>query len=408
MGVVVASLALGIVVIALNGQSRERYHGGLSRTGDVFLTPMRPDEADQKGSAAPEVVSAAEVATLRSILPITSVHRISGVNCGDGFCALQVQVPEDRQCPYARWVLGRNPTRDEQRAARKDVRCDGVGKEYFYFDSWYSGAGIVVAIEPDSAGTVANLTPEDAALAAAALREGKVVVDSARSVTGDRVTLGVPVSINGVEQVETKTTAPAFVLPHQPGAPIAMMTEATARSLGLTARPFITLATTSRMPTVAEQDRARAALGDRIRLTVNNPDGSDASFLLVLTIVAGIITIAAAAMATGLTAADGRGDLATLGAVGATPGVRRLLTLSQTGVIAGLGSLLGVVAGVGASVAVLFALNKRFVDVWPAPAPYPISVPWLNVAVALLVVPAVAMLGAGLLTRSRLPIERRL
>jgi putative ABC transport system permease protein len=34
-------------------------------------------------------------------------------------------------------------------------------------------------------------------------------------------------------------------------------------------------------------------------------------------------------------------------------------------------------------------------------------VPWLSLAVALLVVPGIAILGAGLLTRSRLPIERR-
>ena len=40
--------------------------------------------------------------------------------------------------------------------------------------------------------------------------------------------------------------------------------------------------------------------------------------------------------------------------------------------------------------------------------PYPITVPWLNVGLALLAVPVVAMLGAGLLTRSRFPIERRL
>jgi putative ABC transport system permease protein len=33
-------------------------------------------------------------------------------------------------------------------------------------------------------------------------------------------------------------------------------------------------------------------------------------------------------------------------------------------------------------------------------------VPWLNLA-TLVAVPVVAMLGAGLLTRSRLPIERR-
>jgi putative ABC transport system permease protein len=77
-------------------------------------------------------------------------------------------------------------------------------------------------------------------------------------------------------------------------------------------------------------------------------------------------------------------------------------------VIAGLGSVLGAAAGLGAAVAVLFALNRGAADVWPAPTPYPVAIPWLNVAVALLVVPLVAMLGAGLLTRSRLPIERRL
>jgi len=58
--------------------------------------------------------------------------------------------------------------------------------------------------------------------------------------------------------------------------------------------------------------------------------------------------------------------------------------------------------------AVLVALNRGYADLWPAPTPYPIAVPWLNVGIAVLVVPLVAMLGAGLLTRSRLPIERRL
>jgi len=88
--------------------------------------------------------------------------------------------------------------------------------------------------------------------------------------------------------------------------------------------------------------------------------------------------------------------------------MRRLLSLCQSGVIAGLGSLLGAVAGVGLAVAVLVALNQRYADIWPAPTPFPVTVPWLNVLIAVVVVPLVAMLGAGLLTRSRLPIERRL
>jgi len=408
MGVVIASLALGIVVIAADGQSRERYRGGLSRPGDVYLAQEGPpDGVPSDRPTEPQGVPADAIATIRSFLPVSAVHRISEVNCSEVGCPVDLQVPADRLCPYEGRVLGRDPTRAEQRAARQDARCAGVGRLYSYFDRYYSDGGIVIAIDPDSAGAVANLTPEDAALAAAALRDGKVVVDSARYVTSDRVTLGVVTFINGERHVNA-TTAPAFVLPHGTGAPIAMMTEATARSLGYVSRPAITLATTSRMPTVAEQDRARAALGEQFRLTVQSAPGSNTSFLLVMTIVAAIITIAAAAMATGLTAADSRADLGTLAAVGASPGVRRLLTLSQTGVIAGLGSLLGVVAGVGASTAVLFALNKRFGEVWPAPPLYPIDVPWLNVAVTLVLVPAVAMLGAGLLTRSRLPIERRL
>ncbi|RSM42930.1 hypothetical protein DMB66_54065 [Actinoplanes sp. ATCC 53533] len=74
--------------------------------------------------------------------------------------------------------------------------------------------------------------------------------------------------------------------------------------------------------------------------------------------------------------------------------------------IAGLGTALGVVAGLGASAAVLFAYNRTLMYHWPREETYPISVPWDTVAVVL-VVPLVAMLGTGLLTRSRLPIERR-
>ncbi len=164
------------------------------------------------------------------------------------------------------------------------------------------------------------------------------------------------------------------------------------------------------MPTVAEQDRFQGALGTDYEVYVERGPGSQpaTSALLVLAIVAGLITLGAAAIATGLAAADGRADLGTLAAVGASPRVRRGLSLSQSGVIAGLGSLLGTAAGLGGSVAVLVVLNRGYADLWPAPTPYPIAVPWLNVGIAVLVVPLVAMLGAGLLTRSRLPIERRL
>ncbi len=111
-------------------------------------------------------------------------------------------------------------------------------------------------------------------------------------------------------------------------------------------------------------------------------------------------------MATGLAAADGRSDLSTLAAIGAAPSVRRVLTLSQAGVIAGLGSLLGTIAGLGSGWAILAAYNRQFAGDWPREIGYPFAVPGV-VLLLLVSIPVIAMLGTGLLTRARLPIERR-
>ncbi|MBM0257229.1 FtsX-like permease family protein [Micromonospora sp. 4G55] len=120
-----------------------------------------------------------------------------------------------------------------------------------------------------------------------------------------------------------------------------------------------------------------------------------------------MITLGAAGTATGLAAAEGRRDLSTLAAVGASPGVRRVLSLCQAGVIAGLGSALGIVAGLGSAVIILTSVNRQYAEAWPMETPYPVVVPWPTLGV-LVVVPLVAMLGAGLFTRSRLAVERRL
>lgn len=56
----------------------------------------------------------------------------------------------------------------------------------------------------------------------------------------------------------------------------------------------------------------------------------------------------------------------------------------------------------------LAGLNRAEAHVWPPPGPpYELAIPWPALVLLLVVVPAVAMAGAGLLTRSRLPAERR-
>jgi putative ABC transport system permease protein len=402
LAAVIGSVAVGVVLTAADARAVNDYRTS-GRPGDVGLYS---DKAAAGSTVPPETL-----ATVRGIIPVASVHNIGVPSCGGGLCAVDAQLPADLDCPYSSWRLQHRPTAAEQRAARRDHRCDGVGRMTSYFGGGIGSArGLTVIIEPDAAAAVTNLPAGDTDQAIAALRAGKVVVDDPRYVHDGQVTLAVMTPrADGTRGGDIRTvTAPGFALAHRPEAPITMMTEPTALSLGFTSQPFVTLVTTSRMPTVAEQDRLQAALGDRYHALVDQRPEPNTANLVVLAIVAGIITLGAAAIATGLAAADGRSDLATLAAVGASPRLRRALSLSQSGVIAGLGSLIGTVAGLGASIAVLAALNQRFADVWPAPTPYPLGLPWFNVAVALVVVPVVAMLGAGLLTRSRLPIERRL
>jgi putative ABC transport system permease protein len=102
-------------------------------------------------------------------------------------------------------------------------------------------------------------------------------------------------------------------------------------------------------------------------------------------------------MAVGLAAAEGRADLATLGAVGADPRRRRRIAMAQAGVVGGLGCLLGLLLGTFIATLAHGGLLTR---VW--------VVPWTLIGLAVVGVPMVAMLVAGTFTRSRLPMVRRI
>jgi putative ABC transport system permease protein len=398
MAAVVGTLAVGVVFSA-SVEREQRDYRTLSQPGDVALSADLKLGGPDQPSIPPQAVTA-----LRDAMPVDQIHELSMPSCG-GECFVQVLVPAERACPYLPDRGRPDLTPDEQRAARSDSRCADIGARYRYFGGFGFPDGIVFVLDEAALAAVAKIPAEDVDAVAAAMRSGAVVVDSDRYLTDGRVTLRVRA---GPGKQTRDVTAPGFLLPSRPRAPIALMSKQTADSLGFEPSPMAVVATTTRMPTVEEEDRLRAALGNEVFASVERGPNSNWQMLVTLAIVAGVITLSATAIATGLAAADGRADLATLGAVGASPRVRRALSLSQSGVIAGLGSLLGAAVGLGASIAVLVALNQGYAQIWPAPTPYPIVVPWFNVAIAVLVVPLIAMLGAGLLTRSRLPIERRL
>jgi putative ABC transport system permease protein len=118
-----------------------------------------------------------------------------------------------------------------------------------------------------------------------------------------------------------------------------------------------------------------------------------------------ILVLGGTFAATGLAAADMRADLNTLAAVGGPPRTRRLVVAAQAGYIAGLGALVGLVAGAVSGIALVFPLTR--VGDGLAPGPTTIDVPWLFLAGVVVGLPLLAALVAGLFTRTRLVLARR-
>ncbi|GAA4702372.1 FtsX-like permease family protein [Phytohabitans rumicis] len=416
MAAVAGSVAVGVYFSADEERNDSEYaefmpHGHAYIHFDPrYVGPN--SKPDDEPKAPPAMQSVAALA--RDTLPVRDAVVVAEIACpagtpADVYCGLSPRMPKDRECP---WFddTGGPLSRDEQRQAVRDPRCQSDG-------GWYNASYGGLIATPDAVPALIGATGDDLARARATIEAGGVLVNDERYLVDGKVTLEIYDARqgDGTTTEEDRDRLPTVTVPgYAPTTgtrpPSAILSAGAARAANMAQQENSVVVATTRMPTQAEQDRLNGALrglSEQFSLTVERgPDRSSDPTLLILAAAAGLITLGAAGIATGLAAADGRADLATLAAVGASPGVRRRLSLSQSGVIAGLGSVLGVVAGLGASAAVLTAYNQASADRWPQQTPYPIAVPWEPLVVVLLV-PLVAMLGAGLLTRSRLPVETR-
>ncbi|MFE9871810.1 FtsX-like permease family protein [Micromonospora sp. NPDC005686] len=392
MAAVAGSVAIGVYVASDETRSRELWQPGLP-PGNVLLTHSGETPADPP--------SAEIVATrARTVLPDATVTPVSVPGCAapageKDDCAPSAILPPEQRCPH----FSDDPVPD---AARRDPRCVSPFQE---------PVDVHLPTLVDDGAALAALTgapPDELAAARRTLAAGGVVVTDARRTVDGQAQVEVNYSSG---RSPTGRLLPAYVL--RGGLPVArlVLSPAAADTLGLAAVPMGYLLDTAGSPT----DRQIEMLTDELydigplsaQVATADPPSDQRPMLLLLAVASGVITLGAAAVATGLAAAEGRRDLSTLAAVGADPRVRRLLSLCQAGVIAVLGSALGIVAGLGSAVVVLAALNQRYAESWPVQPPYPVTVPGVTLA-ALVVVPLVAMGGAALFTRSRLPIERRL
>ncbi|MFG1843306.1 FtsX-like permease family protein [Micromonospora sp. NPDC049175] len=394
MAAVASSVALGGFLASSDARSSHAYRPMLP-TGHVLVyagESVRQPSLTQLAAMAREQWGADRIA------PVNTVSCAPEV----GYCDVAPVLPPAQVCP---WQPGDKLSAAHRRQARADRRCRIDPMNY---DGGYVQTGV------DDGAALPLLTGADPATTAAAtavLRAGGVVVTEPRYLHDGLVTVRVNQVDPGTDRPGPTADFPGYALHGVAGQSHLLLSGSAARHLGLTWSPAGWVIGAPTPPDRQQRERFASALRPFGTFSMSVEYGRDSHdispLLLLLAAAAGVITMGAAGIATALAAAEGRAELTTLAAVGAAPALRRMLAICQAGVIAGLGSVLGIVAGLGTAAIVLFSANRQYANDWPVPDRYPYVVPWPALGV-LVLVPIVAMLGAGLFTRARLPIERRL
>ncbi|MFV2118748.1 ABC transporter permease, partial [Streptomyces sp. Act-28] len=342
---------------------------------------------------------------------------------------IELVIPEANRCPL--WAdtaaPGEDPaarfSKEERRELADDWRCrTGPGGFALVVDGLLVGDAALLEV----------LGIHDPA-AERALAEGRIVsfqkgqIDAAGRISLRLITdmreAGAAAERSEPVPGEVKTL-PAYQLPDgtRSYGLAGVLTPAAAEAAGLRSVPMGSYYSTDHLPGSEQRQRLDAdlaKLGGEVRLHVEEGFTSENSvILLVLTVFAGLITIGAAGIATGLAQADAEADLKTLAAVGAPPRVRRTFSGFQCGVVAAMGVLLGTVAGVLPAIG-LRLTERRRQEQWYQEArdagwasvadlpQVPIVIPWETFGALLVAVPLGAALLAALLTRSRTAVARR-
>ncbi|MGX1882299.1 FtsX-like permease family protein [Streptomyces sp. NPDC055287] len=351
---------------------------------------------------------------------------VGNVNCAPysaakGCGRYEIFTPKKNRC--ALWDEGTPGSKEltpaERRKLSKDWRCDESGQ--------YAEHDVLVADEK----LLSVLAIDDPA-AVDALKSGKAVSFDRRNVDKGQVGIKLITDPDKADLMAQKgKDAPgeikSFPVHQAPGSVTAyglkiILPAQAAKAAGLVTAPVGAYFSTDALPSSTQQqklDAALDALGTDGGLYVEKGYTSDNSIvLLALTVFAGLVTIGAAGIATGLAQTDAEPDLKTLAAVGAPPRVRRTLSGFQCGVVAAMGVVLGSAAGVLPAIGLRLTEERQELKWYEEAldagmggmneAPYvPIVIPWETLAALLVAVPVGAALLAALVTRSRTAVARR-
>ncbi|MEN8649674.1 FtsX-like permease family protein [Streptomyces sp. 21So2-11] len=307
----------------------------------------------------------------------------------------------------------------ERRKLSEDWRC----KESKY----YSAQEVVVANEK----LLSALAINDPA-SVSALKSGKAVAFDHRNVEKGKIGIKLITDPTKADLLAEKgKEAPGKVksFPVHQGAKSegaygikVVLPPSAVKAAGLATVPSGAYFSTDKLPNSTQVQKLNAAvdqLGADTEVYVEKGYTGDSSIILLsLTIFAGLVTIGAAGIATGLAQTDAEPDLKTLAAVGAPPRVRRTLSGFQCGVVAAMGVILGSAAGVLPAIGLRLTEERHALKLYKealdqgfsymSDVPYvPIVIPWETLAALLVLVPVGAALLAALVTRSRTAVSRR-
>lgn len=314
----------------------------------------------------------------------------------------------------------------ETQVCRVAERSD-QGRCYDLVPDYGASLGSDLLVGADSLDRLAPLLQETAVRSArAVLAGGGVLVASPVLEPGEQVELRrtrFTAQPDGTERAEVlaAVTAEAGRLPVRGGfAPArAVVSERVAAELGGPVTVGLLLGEELSRDDESALGEAVLAVDDAVYVQVERGyDGrADRTVVLVLSLVAGGLVLAGTLAATALALSEARPDLSTLGQVGARPRTRKAVAAGYALVLGLVGAVLGVLAGLIPGIAVSVPLTRGYADSGfsygpltdvPPDRDFVVDLPWLLIALVLVVLPLVSAAVAAAATRSRLDGPTRL
>ncbi|WUH92132.1 ABC transporter permease [Streptomyces sp. NBC_00433] len=417
LAAVAGSVAVATYAASQTQQDRQEYVAQLPR-GEVSVGAY--------GEAGGDLVQVR--AAIEKNYPVTGRVDVSRVYVGAASCIkdeglpgcgrIQLDMPPANACPSSGPTGAYGLTVPQREALVDDWRCNIRG-----------GPSAIAAADGVLVGgpAVLHVLGVRDGAAEQALARGETVLFNRAYDDHGSVKFTVIADVAKEPQDGTEPTGVVKSLPvhvaagGEPYGVVAVMPQRAADSVGFTTTPLGSYYTTSQMPSGAQRQALNsdvAKIGTRAQVYLERGyTGNSGLVLLALTLFAGVITIGAAGIATGLAQTDAEPDLRTLAAIGAAGQVRRTLTGFQCGVVAVMGVVLGSVAGVLPAIALRRGDRHRSWDEYHRaidmgwgvmrPPNVPVVVPWGTLAALVVVVPLGAGLLAALVTRSRPELGRR-